>query len=59
MSARIQKQLLRLNAMERQLGGTMSALRRFPGDEGLQQDMLQDLARAERELRRLERKLNR
>lgn len=57
MSAKIRKQLSRLNQVERRLGGTLSEMRWSPGDESLEQQMWKDLERAERELRRLERKL--
>lgn len=59
MSHKIQKQLQRLNQVERRLGGTLSEMRLSPGDETLERQMWRDLERAERELRRLERKLYR
>lgn len=59
MSRKIQNQLTRLNQIERRLGGTLSELRRMPGDETLEREMWRDLQQAERELRRLERKLYR
>lgn len=59
MSRKIQDQLRRLNHAERRLGGTLSELRLSPDDPTLEQSVWKDLARAERELRRLERKLRR
>lgn len=59
MRRKLQNQLQRLNQSERRLGVTLSELRRCPGDESLEREMWRDLHQAERELRRLERKLSR